>query len=185
MEEQDPRLQPSNTYIIPSQPSRGGKAPEVSHRANTHVLITFGLQVREMGEKSVLRMLVVLHTWIKSIKFSNLCLKFQLLLTALKRQKLVSTEERHSKMLDPFVAILTDSLNSKHVKVMYAWIFFSGSSGTNMTASYRILPKYIGLPRFDVFKWFRQKPRQLIVEFYPHWTSRFKILRLKLHACIF
>ncbi|CAB3989651.1 small subunit processome component 20 homolog, partial [Paramuricea clavata] len=83
-DQQDARLQPSDTYIIPSQPSRGGKAPEVSHRTNTHVLITFGLQ---------------------------------LLLTALKRQKLVSTDEQHSKMLDPFVSILTDALNSKHVKI--------------------------------------------------------------------
>jgi hypothetical protein len=39
------------------------------------------------------------------------------LLTALKRQKLISTEEQHAKMLDPFVSVLTDALNSKHVKV--------------------------------------------------------------------
>ena len=45
-DQQDARLQPSDTYIIPSQPSRRGKAPEVSHRTNTHVLITFGLQVK-------------------------------------------------------------------------------------------------------------------------------------------
>ena len=82
--EHDPRLQPSDTYLIPSQPLRGGKTPEVSHKTNTHVLITFGLQ---------------------------------LLLTALKRQKLVSTEEQHAKMLDPFVSVLTDALNSKHVKI--------------------------------------------------------------------
>ena len=165
MEEQDPRLQPSNTYIIPSQPSRGGKAPEVSHRANTHVLITFGLQVREMGEKSVLRMLVVLHTWIEVYKFIILYLKFQLLLTALKRQKLVSTEERHAKMLDPFVAILTDSLNSKHVKVMYAWVVFFRLF-RNKHDSF-LSNTCIRLPRFGcLFKQFRQKPRQLIVEYY-------------------
>ena len=46
VDEHDPRLQPSDTYLIPSQPLRGGKTPEVSHRTNTHVLITFGLQVK-------------------------------------------------------------------------------------------------------------------------------------------
>ena len=45
LDEHDPRLQPSDTFLIPSQPSRRGKTPEVSHKTNTHVLITFGLQV--------------------------------------------------------------------------------------------------------------------------------------------
>lgn len=41
----------------------------------------------------------------------------QLLHTALKRQKLMATEEKHCKMLDPFVSILTNALKSNHVKV--------------------------------------------------------------------
>ena len=47
MEDQDPRFQPSDTYIIPTDPSRGGKFPEVSHKTNAHVFVAFGLQVRK------------------------------------------------------------------------------------------------------------------------------------------
>lgn len=44
-DEQDERLKPSNTYLIPLQPLRGGKVAEVNHRANSYILINFGLQV--------------------------------------------------------------------------------------------------------------------------------------------
>lgn len=41
----DPRLQPSDTYLIPSEPVRGGKPANTSIKTNAHILVEFGLKL--------------------------------------------------------------------------------------------------------------------------------------------
>ena len=44
-EEVNPRLQPTNTYIVKAEPKRGGKKPKTHAKTNLHVIVEFGFQV--------------------------------------------------------------------------------------------------------------------------------------------
>lgn len=44
-EKADPRLQPSDTHLLPKDPGRGSRTPATSSKTNSHVVVEFGLQV--------------------------------------------------------------------------------------------------------------------------------------------
>jgi len=43
----DPRHRPGSSLLLPAAPTRGGNAPQTSTKTNHHILVEFGLQVRE------------------------------------------------------------------------------------------------------------------------------------------
>ena len=114
----DPRLPPPSCLLLPPTPRRGRKAP-VSSRTNMHVLVDAGLKVgTKHGESAFSR-------WFEASSSASL---LQLLHLSLKKSKVTSSETSTLEMLDPFVTLLLDCLNSMHVKVLWVCFFLVPSA---------------------------------------------------------
>lgn len=119
----DPRLPPPSCLLLPPTPKRGGQKAAVSSQTNMHILVDAGLKVHMQTPPTQNR--ISFHIFLPLIfkqykkKITNL---LQLLHFSLKKSRVTSSDDSALEMLDPFILLLLECLNSTHVKVRaYMW----------------------------------------------------------------
>ena len=118
----DPRLAPPSCLLLPPTPKRGGQKAHISSRTNMHILVDAGLKVHVTQisqihithlEGKYFRLVTDLCLWNMCM---NPCLP-QLLHLSLRKSIVTSAEASTLEMLDPFVLLLLECIDSMHIKV--------------------------------------------------------------------